>query len=97
MPAVAERVLDVSGLEPPEPLVQALEAAERLSSGDYLRMLHRREPCLLYPYLDAGGFASETRAGRETAVEVFVWRRGDEAAEAAARAVAEALPPWEDG
>ncbi len=89
--------MDVSGLEPPEPLVETLEAAQRLGRGGYLRMLHRREPCLLFPYLDRAGFGYEVRRGRRTAVEVFIWRDGDAAAETAARAAAAALPPWDGG
>lgn len=83
---MSEHVLDVSDLEPPEPLVQTLAAAEALPSGDYLRMLHRRDPCLLPANLQARGFAFVQRPGRRTAVEVFIWRDGDVLAEAAARA-----------
>jgi len=88
-----EIVLDVSELEPPEPLVQALAAIVQLQSGDYLRMLHRRVPCLLYDNLRQRGFSSETRAGRQVACEVFIWRDGDSEAEIAARAVAVMLAP----
>lgn len=88
-----EVVLDVSELEPPEPLVQSLAVIERLQSGDYLRLLHRRRPCLLYENLQKRGFSSETRAGREVACEVLIWRDGDTEAELAARAVAATLPP----
>ncbi|HEY0635467.1 MAG TPA: DUF2249 domain-containing protein [Gammaproteobacteria bacterium] len=88
-----EVVLDVSELEPPEPLLQSLAATDRLERGDYLRLLHRRRPCLLYDNLQQRGFASETRAGREVACEVFIWREGDEEAARAARAIAATLPP----
>jgi len=56
-------------------------------------MLHRRRPCLLYENLQKRGFSSETRAGREVACEVLIWRDGDAEAERAARAVAVTLPP----
>lgn len=88
-----EVMLDVSELEPPEPLVQGLAAVERLQRGEYLRLLHRRRPNLLYENLRQRGFSSETRAGRVVACEVFIWRDGDEAAELAARAEAAELPP----
>ncbi|HKJ77580.1 MAG TPA: DUF2249 domain-containing protein [Gammaproteobacteria bacterium] len=90
----AERRVDVSDLEAPEPLVQVLDAAERLAPGEYLHMLHRREPCLLYGNLDQRGFAHDTRQGRDVACEVFIWRRGDEAAAAAANEAAADLAPW---
>jgi tRNA 2-thiouridine synthesizing protein A len=90
-----EVLLDVSELEPPEPLVQSIGAVEQLKAGEYLHLLHRREPCLLYDNLTQRGFASETRAGREVACEVFIWREGDTPAEQAARAAAATLPPMD--
>lgn len=92
---MTEQRLDVSDLEPPEPLVRALDEAERLAPGTYLRMCHRREPCLLYGNLEARGFEHETRTGAETACEVFIWRRDDPEAEGAAREAAAERPPWQ--
>lgn len=83
---MSERLLDVSELEPPEPLVQTVAAAEALPRGDYLLMLHRRDPCLLPANLRERGFSFVQRPGRRTAVEVFIWREGDAIAEAAVRA-----------
>lgn len=74
-------MLDVSGLEPPEPLARTLAAAEALPPGDYLLMLHRRDPCLLPDNLRRRGFAFFQRPGTCTAVEVFIWREGDADAE----------------
>ena len=76
-----EVLLDVSELEPPEPLELSLEAAERLKPGQYLRMLHRRDPCLLYGNLDNNGFKYYQRQGSTTAVELFIWRENDVEAE----------------
>ena len=89
--ATAELLLDVSDLEPPEPLVLTLDAAEALAPGCYLRMLHRRDPCLLPDNLRRRGFDFVIREGSRTAVEVFIWRASDEAARRAAEA-AMALP-----
>ena len=78
-----EVILDVSDLEPPEPLEKTLDAAETLKPGQYLRMLHRRDPCMLYGNLDSNGFKYFQREGSTTAVELFIWREGDtEAADA---------------
>jgi len=88
-----EVVFDVSELEPPEPLVQSLAAIEQLKNGEYLRLLHRRRPCLLYENQQKRGFSSETRAGHDVACEVFIWRDGDDDAASAARAIANTLPP----
>jgi len=81
----AEILLDVSDLEPPEPLTQTLEATENLAPGQYLRMLHRRDPCMLYGNLDDNGFKYIQRQGTTTAVELFIWRENDGAAAAAAK------------
>jgi hypothetical protein len=81
-----ERLLDATGLEPPEPLERALSAARGLAAGDYVRMLHRREPCILFPKLEELGFAHLMRPGRDAVCEIFIWRQGDGVAEMAAKA-----------
>ncbi|BAU46837.1 hypothetical protein SVA_0255 [Sulfurifustis variabilis] len=81
---VRERVIDVSALPPPEPLERALAALPALSRGEYLRMLHWREPFPLYAILPDLGFAYAVRAGRRAPYEILIWRRGDAEAEAAA-------------
>ena len=78
-----EFLLDVSELEPPEPLELTLEAAEQLKPGQYLRMLHRRTPCILFGNLKDNHFKYLQIKGSTTAVEVFIWRENDAEAEAA--------------
>lgn len=85
-----EILLDVSDLEPPEPLVLTLEAAEQLKPGQYLRMLHRRDPCMLYGDLDDNHFSYYQRKGTTSAVEVFIWRENDAEAEEAVQLVLQA-------
>ncbi|NNN05772.1 MAG: DUF2249 domain-containing protein [Elusimicrobia bacterium] len=51
--------LDVSDLEPPEPMVRILEAVTALGPEDRLVVEHFREPVPLYAHLDAAGFAHE--------------------------------------
>ena len=46
-----EHLLDVSTLEPCEPLELTLSATRDLSTGDYLKVVHRREPHPLFPLL----------------------------------------------
>ncbi len=82
-----ELLLDVSNLEPPDPLVLTLEAAEKLKPGQYLRMLHRRDPCLLYGNLDNNAFKYLQRDGLTTAVEIFIWRENDEVAALAVQSI----------
>jgi len=93
---MAEQQLDVSELEAPEPLVQAINALQRLSHGDYLRFYHRMKPCHLYRFLKENGFASETRQGRAVACEVFIWHREDDDACIAAMKEAQQLTPWQE-
>ena len=77
---MSERVLDVSELAPPEPFERVLAALETLAAGEYLRMLHRREPLLLYPWLQEHGFEWLTQPGRATEFEIIIWRGTDTAA-----------------
>lgn len=78
-----EEVLDVRGLEPPQPLELALEASARLAPGQRLRMIHHREPCLLYPLLEKGGFHHRTAGTDDDRFELLIWRKDDSAAKAA--------------
>lgn len=73
MPA---RIVDVSGLEPPQPMQVALEQLRTLGAEDYLVLQHRREPIPLYAMLGQLGFAHRVRKGAATAIEVVIWRRG---------------------
>jgi len=78
----AEQLVDVRGLELPEPLLRALAALDGLGSGEYLHLLSHRDPVLLYPLLAQQGVLCESldRAGT---VHVLIWRAGDVAAEQA--------------
>jgi len=88
---VREHLFDAVDMEPPEPLVCALELAEDLGKGDYLRMLHRREPCLLYDNLKQRGFSFITCSGNDAAYEIFIWREGDAEAQSAVQPLADKL------
>jgi uncharacterized protein (DUF2249 family) len=85
--AMPEVLLDVSELEPPEPLLLALEGIEQLGPGQYLRMLHRRDPCLLYGNLEDNNFNYFQRKGSTRLVELFIWRKNDREAVAAVEAI----------
>jgi uncharacterized protein (DUF2249 family) len=90
--SLQEKRLDVSDLEPPEPLERVLAALDELGDGEFLHMLHRREPFLLYPELERRGFRYLTFLDRDHECEVFIWRSGDTAAEKACRNCLEAPP-----
>lgn len=67
-----DRVLDVSRLEPPEPLERVLDALAALLPGDRLHVLHRRDPLPLYDLLRGMGYAWET-AGGDGRYEILIW------------------------
>ncbi len=48
--------LDNRDLDPPEPMVRILAAADKLSPGETLSALLRREPVFLFPQLEKRGF-----------------------------------------
>ncbi|MCB1857931.1 MAG: DUF2249 domain-containing protein [Gammaproteobacteria bacterium] len=86
-----ERLLDVSQLEPCEPLQQTLSAVADLGEGDFLRVLHRRDPLPLYPLLEQAGFGWLTRAGSPGNYEIYIWRHTDLAAEAEVSSLTDGL------
>jgi uncharacterized protein (DUF2249 family) len=48
--------LDSRDLDPPEPMVRILAAADKLGPGETLSALLRREPVFLFPQLERRGF-----------------------------------------
>ncbi len=65
-------VLDVRGLEPPEPMVRTFEALEALPRGKTLVQLNVRVPQFLLPKLAERGFVYEVREQSEDLVRVFI-------------------------
>lgn len=64
---------------------RTLEAVRDLRPGEYLRMVHRQEPRLLYPMLEKLGMEWHTR--ERMPIEVLIYRRGDEVASEAVAAI----------
>lgn len=54
------RVLDLRGLEPPEPLKRSLEASAQLHEGEELLVVTDRRPVHLLPILEERGFRLAT-------------------------------------
>ena len=77
--AVEPMEIDVTGLEPPEPLHRTLEALSRLSPGQRLRMLIDREPRPLYRILDRNGYSYEAVLRADYLYEILI-RQPDKAA-----------------
>jgi uncharacterized protein (DUF2249 family) len=70
-------VLDVRGLEPPEPMVRTLAALEELPAGATLVQLNVRVPQFLLPLLEERGFQHEIREQGPELVRLFIRRTGD--------------------
>ena len=74
-----ELLLDVRELEPPEPLVRVLAAAEQLLPGRRIRMVQRFEPFPLYPMLQERGFCYRVEPRDATCYDILIWRADDPA------------------
>jgi uncharacterized protein (DUF2249 family) len=75
-PAPADLVIDVRGLEPPQPMVAVLERLDTLEPGQTLVVVHERRPLFLYPQLDERGFAHETEEAAPGVVYIRIRRTG---------------------
>jgi hypothetical protein len=67
-------VLDVRGLNPPEPLMRTLTALETLPEGHQLLQINARVPQFLFPMLVERGFACEVDESHADRVLVRIWR-----------------------
>lgn len=65
-------LLDVRGLEPPEPMVRTLEALSTLPRGKTLVQLNERVPQFLLPKLEERGFVYEVREQSHDLVRLFI-------------------------
>lgn len=65
-------MLDVRGLEPPEPMVRTLEALEQLPRGKTLVQINVRVPQFLIPKLAERGFVHEVVEQSPDLVRIFI-------------------------
>lgn len=75
-PGRPPRVIDVRGLEPPQPMVLVLGELERLQPGDRLEVVHDRRPMLLYPLLEERGVHHETDEREPGIIRIVIEKRG---------------------
>lgn len=75
-------VLDVRGLEPPEPMLRTLAALESLPTGHTLVQLNVRAPQFLLPLLEERGFTYVVREQAPDLVRVFIRQRTADAVSA---------------
>ena len=65
--------IDVSELEPPEPMEQILARLQQLQARQLLRVRHRREPFPLYPLLEKAGYKYCCVASGTEAFLIYIW------------------------
>ena len=65
--------IDVSELEPPEPMERILARLQRLQTGQLLRVRHRREPFPLYPMLEQAGYTHCCIPSGTEAFLIYIW------------------------
>lgn len=65
-------ILDVRGLDPPEPMVRTLTALESLPPGATLVQINVRVPRFLLPQLEERGFSYEVKEQGPELVRVFI-------------------------
>lgn len=70
-----EVVIDVCGLEPPEPLERVLDALSRLEQGHRLRVVIGREPFPLYRILENNGYAYQTHSREDYLYDILIWEK----------------------
>ena len=58
--SASDQVIDVRGLEPPEPLIRILDRLESLPAGATLRARTDREPCHLFGEAEQRGFRCQS-------------------------------------
>ncbi|MFY9314044.1 MAG: DUF2249 domain-containing protein [Burkholderiales bacterium] len=68
-----ERILDLRGLEPPEPLMRVFAALDA-APDQPLRVRMLREPFPLYAMLRAGGWRYRTVTGSDGCFEILISR-----------------------
>ncbi len=78
MSAVIE--LDVSTLEPPQPMHEICQALVELSNGQVLHVTHRRKPVPLFEMLD-NKYRYRHKEIEEGCHHIWFWHIGDDQAE----------------
>jgi len=71
--------LDVSALEPPEPMTNILLALSELRPGQYLKVTHRREPVPLYEKLIDAGWRYYCHSPASNNFHIYIYRQTEQA------------------
>lgn len=71
-------VVDVSELEPPEPMTVILTALARLGDGNCLLVKHRRQPFPLYEKLREQGWGYRCIVHSDEDISLYIYRETDQ-------------------
>ncbi len=77
--------LDVSQLEPPEPMERILGEVKTLHVGHFLHIFHWREPFPLYSLLESMNLCWLTDADDQGMYHIVIWQNDDSMARKAAK------------
>jgi len=69
-------LLDVSDLPAPEPFDQIMQALNDMAKQHYLKVVHRKQPLLLYQPLQKLGFNFHVQKGKNRPYEIYIWPEG---------------------
>lgn len=72
--------LDVSTLEPCEPMEQVLMAVTQLKVEDILHVYHRMPPHPLFPLLEQQNLSWHMCSGKHYPIEIFIWHKANQQA-----------------
>ena len=72
-----ELIVDVSDEEAPKPFELVLERIAQLNQGEYIRMLHRKQPLPLIQVLEKNGYGCKMSPGQQSQWEIIIWNKQD--------------------
>lgn len=75
-----EVTIDVSDLQPPEPMEIVLDRLDKIEDGQYIRMIHRMQPYPLYNILMDNGFRYKVDE-TQSLLHIYIWKGIDKLAE----------------
>ncbi len=74
---ITELFIDVSDYEAPQPFEEVVQLLKEMSQGEYIHMLHRKQPLPLIQFLQENGFESRLKQELNGFWAVFIWRKND--------------------
>ncbi|MDH3382113.1 MAG: DUF2249 domain-containing protein [Flavobacteriaceae bacterium] len=66
--------IDCREMQPPDPLVKVLQAADVLNDDEKIIMIHRHEPCMLLKQLKERNLSYEVEKKADESVLIHIWK-----------------------